>query len=151
MAVHQGEAGNQEEQDEEVEDEETAPGLAVREKQPSTAQLLSSVVELQGVIMKMQEMQEALIAEKEMKKSWPEIEFDTPRYQHEGDALREIAAELAPLSKIPNLSNIGVAKVHERIKERRAAMVYVWSHEGWATAAHIADISGTFLWSMELA
>jgi len=29
--------------------------------------------------------------------------------------------------------------------EKRAAMVYIGSHEGWATAAHIDDTAGTFL------
>jgi len=67
------------------------------------------------------------------------------------EEIRDIAAELTPLCKANNLASMGVAKVQESLKaaldkvEKRAAMVYVGSHEGWATAAHIDDTAGTFL------
>jgi len=121
------------------------------EGQVSIQQLLNTVVMLQGTIVKLQETQSNMVAEREMSKSWPELDFDRPRDQHEWDALREIAADLTPLSKTTNLATIGATKVQEKIKaalekvEKRAAMIYVGSHEGWATAAHIDDTAGTFL------
>jgi hypothetical protein len=120
------------------------------EGQASVQQLLNTVLMLQGTILKLQETQNSMVAEKELSKSWPELDFDRPRDQHEWDALREIAADLTPL-RSANLAAIGVAKVQDKIKaalekvEKRAAMIYVGSHEGWATAAHIDDTAGTFL------
>jgi hypothetical protein len=121
------------------------------EDQITVQQLLSKVVSLQGTMLKLQESQNNLLAERELSKSWPDLSFDRPRDQHEWDALRDIAAELTPLCKANNLASMGVAKVQESLKaaldkvEKRAAMVYVGSHEGWATAAHIDDTAGTFL------
>jgi len=76
-------------------------------------QLLSTVVLLQGTMLKLQESHNNLLAERELSKSWPDLSFDRPRDQHEWDALREIAAELTPLCKANKLASIGVAAQEE--------------------------------------
>jgi len=63
------------------------------EDQITVQQLLSTVVLLQGTMLKLQESQNNLLVERELRKSWPDLSFDWPREQHEWDALREIAAE----------------------------------------------------------
>jgi len=73
------------------------------EDQITVQQLLSTVVLLQGTMLKLQELQNNLLAERELSKSWPDLSFDQPRDQHEWGTLRDIAAELTPLCKANNL------------------------------------------------